>query len=357
MKKIVMIGTRFDTMGGISAVVNVYRAAGLFERLPIEYIATHCDGGAGAKLRILAAALWRFAGLLLRGQVGLLHVHVSRRASFWRKSVFFLAAFAFRVPAVLHLHSGAFHDFYERDCGAVKKRLVRYVFDHAAHVVVLSQTWKSWVASISGNRHITAIYNPVLLAEPAGDEARVAGQTLFLGRLGHNKGSYDLLSAAAAVRAAQPGLPLRLQLGGDGEVEQVRARAQALGIADRVDLLGWVSSADKAARLARAVVYVLPSYSEGLPMSVLEAMAAGLPVLTTPVGGIPEAVSDGVEGFLVAPGDVAALAERWSRLLADPALARRMGEAARRKVASTFSAQAVLPQLESVYLSLGFAAR
>lgn len=89
-------------------------------------------------------------------------------------------------------------------------------------------------------------------------------------------------------------------------------------------------------------------------MSVLEAMAAGLPVLATPVGGIPEAVADGVEGFLVAPGDVDALAARLAQLLEDDALARRMGEAARRKVESTFCSDAVLPQLERLYRELGF---
>jgi len=88
-------------------------------------------------------------------------------------------------------------------------------------------------------------------------------------------------------------------------------------------------------------------------MSVLEAMAAGVPVLTTPVGGIPEAVTDGVEGFLITPGDVGALAQRWSELLLDPALAERMGGAARRKVETTFSTQAVLPQLELIYRRLG----
>jgi glycosyltransferase involved in cell wall biosynthesis len=103
------------------------------------------------------------------------------------------------------------------------------------------------------------------------------------------------------------------------------------------------------------MLYALPSYNEGLPMSVLEAMAAGLPVLATPVGGIPEAVSDGVEGFLVAPGDVAALAARLAQLLQDDGLAQRMGAAARRKVETTFSSQAVLPHVEKMYQELGFA--
>lgn len=89
-------------------------------------------------------------------------------------------------------------------------------------------------------------------------------------------------------------------------------------------------------------------------MSVLEAMAAGMPILSTPVGGIPEAITDGVEGFLVSPGDVAALAARLQQLLQDDALAARMGAAARRKVELCFSSQAVLPRVQAMYQELGF---
>jgi glycosyltransferase involved in cell wall biosynthesis len=145
----------------------------------------------------------------------------------------------------------------------------------------------------------------------------------------------------------------RARLGGDGELEQAGAAAKSLGLGERVELLGWVGPADKPHLLGTATVYALPSYHEGLPMSVLEAMAAGMPVVTTPVGGIPEAVTDGVEGFLIQPGDIDALRERLQRLLSDSELARRMGEAGRRKVESTFASSIVMPRLERMYVELG----
>src|SRR4030065_982024 len=107
-KSILMLGTRFDTMGGIASVVNVYRTAGFFDKLPIIYIPTHCDGGALAKLKILLVAYVHFLGLLLVGRVGLLHVHTSSRASFWRKSLFFFPAFLLGIPTILHLHGSEF---------------------------------------------------------------------------------------------------------------------------------------------------------------------------------------------------------------------------------------------------------
>ncbi len=352
MKKIVMTGTRFDTMGGISSVVNVYRDAGLFQRYPVHYIATHCDGSSAAKLKIALSALLQFIGLLLTNQVGLLHIHVSSRASFWRKACFFFAARLFRVPTILHLHSGGFHLFYEQHCGPLRKKLVRHIFNHASRVIVLSNTWKQWLQTISSNAHIVAIYNPVMVPPAQPRDGQPGARLLVLGRLGKLKGSYDLLQAVATIAPQFP--DLLLEMGGDGELEQVTARARELGIEQHVRLLGWVRGADKDRHMQAARIYLLPSYNEGLPMSVLEAMAAGLPVITTPVGGIPEAVTDGVEGFLVQPGDVDALAGRLAQLLQDDALTQQMGAAARRKIEQTFSAEAILPHIDALYAGLGW---
>lgn len=351
MKKVIMIGTSFDTMGGISAVVNVYRSAGLFERYPVEYVATHCDGSRLAKLRMAISALVRFLVLLCSGRVGLLHMHVSSRASFWRKAPFFLLATLCRRPTIVHVHSGAFHLFYEQ-CGSVGKALVRYVFDRASRVVVLSEIWKGWVRSISSNEHVIAIYNPVML--PPSDrmlDTELRSTVLMLGRLGKPKGTYDLLEAARGVRDEFP--TIQLALGGDGEHDKVEAAVAQMGLVGQVHLLGWVTGSGKEQALRTASIYALPSYSEGLPMSVLEAMAAGLPVISTPVGGIPEAISDGVEGFLVPPGDVTLLTQRLRQLLADAALARRMGMAGRAKIERQFSAAAILPRVEALYRALG----
>ncbi len=352
VKSIVMLGTGLETMGGIAAVVRVYQEAGLLQRYGVRYLATHCDGSRWRKLGAMLRAYAAFAGMLLRGRVGLLHVHLASRASFWRKSGFFLLAMLCRIPAILHLHGGGFARFYGEECGPLRQRFVRFIFDRCARIVVLSEGWRQWVGSMCSNPQVVCLYNPVLLPPESTWDARRRGAVLSLGRLGRQKGSFDLLQAAARVAPRVDGLELRLA--GDGDLDAVRAQAAQLGIASQVQLLGWVSGEGKQRQLALAQLFALPSYIEGLPMSVLEAMAAGLPVLATAVGGIPEAVADGVEGFLVPPGDVDALAARLAQLLDDQALARRMGEAGRRKVESTFSSDAVLPRIERLYRELGF---
>jgi len=349
MKRIVMIGTSRTTMGGISSVVRTLEEGGLFSRCQITYIATHTDGSRGAKLFAAMQGWLAYMARLMTGRVGLLHVHLSSRASFWRKSFFILPSYLFKVPVVLHLHGGEFHLFYGQECSAPCRRFIRYVFERAARVVVLSKSWQAWVRDNFPRARVGLIYNPVSLP-PIVHRESSPETVLFLGRLGERKGVYHLIAAAHALLRDYPRLVL--WLGGDGEVEDGRALARQLGIEDHIEFLGWVSGEGKRSRLQQAAVYALPSYNEGLPMSVLEAMAYGLPVVATPVGGIPEAVSDGVEGFLVPPGDEAALADRLRRLLDDEELRRRMGAAARAKVERCFSTEVVVPQFEALYAEL-----
>lgn len=350
-KHIVMLGTSFGTMGGISSVVNVYRESGLFDRFPIIYLATHCDGTVLTKLRFCISSWLHYLVLLLRGKVALIHVHTASNASFWRKTLFFFPAFLLQVPSILHLHGGGAHEFYEMKCNRIAKWVIRYVFDHVDCIVVLSGATQRWLQSISRNPRILVIYNAVRSQAVTDFSLRESLNILFLGRLGDGKGSYDLLAAVSRIVGHHANL--KLMLGGDGELDRTREMAGKLGIGENVEILGWVSGPDKSALLARAAIYVLPSYAEGLPMSVLEAMATGLPVVCTPVGGMPEAITDGLEGYLVLPGDVAALSSALDRLLSDEGLRRRMGEAARNKVESTFSTEQILPQIERLYHELG----
>lgn len=348
-----MIGTDPHTQGGISTVVNVLRDAGLFDRCGIEYIATHRDGDRRAKLAQLVANWPRFMARLLTGRIALLHSHTSSRASFWRKCLFIVPALLVRVPVVLHLHGAEFQVFYNQECSSPTRRFIRGVFERVSRVVVLSESWGQWVGAEFPAARVSVIVNPVHLPLLAASGQRKDGALLFLGRLGRRKGVYDLLHAVANVVPRNPGL--RVLLGGDGELEEVQAQAQSLGIGQHVELLGWVRGEDKLRLLGEAGVYVLPSYHEGLPMSVLEAMAHGMPVVSTPVGGIPEAVRDGVEGFLVAPGDVVALSDRLERLLADPGLRGSMGAAARRRAESEFGVAGIVERWVELYRELGVA--
>ncbi len=348
-----MLGTAFETQGGIAAVLQVYCRAGLFERWPIRYLATHTDRGVWRKLWRAGTALIRFTALLARRRVALIHVHGASAASFWRKSAFMLLAFATRRPVVFHLHGGGFSEFFHEHCGRVGKSLVRFVLARSARVIVLSPQWESEVRAMCPGARIVSIPNPVEVDDPSSDTlaGRRAHDLLFLGRLEHDKGIFDLLEALQLLRTEFPSV--RLQCGGDGDVIEVKRRAETLGLGSAVRYLGWVRGDAKQRLLASSTVYVLPSYYEGLPMGVLEAMAAGLPVVATSVGGIPGAITDGEDGYLVPPGDIAALTETIRRLLRDPHLRQAIGAAGRDRVSRDFATPVILPRLEAIYGELG----
>jgi len=351
-KRVIMLGTSANAWGGIATVVNAYREDGLFQRCPVTYLATHCTGPAMQKLRLFVCAWISCMFMLIQGKALLLHVHAASGASFWRKACFLLPAYLFRVPAVIHIHAGPFPDFYRRQW-APARALVRAILDRADRVVVVSNQLKRFVEGVSSNRNVVTIYNPMTLPALADFHSRAPAQVLFLGRLGAGKGTYDLLQAVHKLAARHPGI--KLILGGDGELEPTRAACRALGIDQRVEVLGWVGARAKAQLLAQASVCVLPSYAEGMPMSVLEAMSAGLAVVATPVGGVPDVVTDGVEGRLVPPGDIEALAAALDAVLSNAEARRRMGQAGRAKAETVFASGRIVPLIESMYRQLGVA--
>jgi len=345
---VVMLGTDPGAAGGVAAVVAAYRRSALSRRWNLRYIATHRDGGALRKLLTLAKALLTFYGLLLRGRVGLLHAHTASRASFLRKCLFVLPAYLCRVPVALHVHGAEFDRFYTRELGPLRRRLVAAVLRRADRVIVLSEFWRRFFVTVVAPERLVVLPNAVVLPELEPDRGGGAAKILlFLGRIGARKGFFELLDVLARLRAR--GMDVELWAGGDGELELARARARELGVEDRLRLLGWLTDEGKLTALRRAHVFCLPSQAEGLPMALLEAMAAGLPVVTSPVGGIPEAVTDGQEGFLVTPGAIDEIEQAVSRLLGDEALRRRMGAAARQRAAANYSLEAVVPALEAIY--------
>lgn len=173
---------------------------------------------------------------------------------------------------------------------------------------------------------------------------QAAGRPLVLtaARLGKHKGHATLLEAAVRVPEAA------FLLAGDGpERESLEARARELGVADRVFFLGY--RADVPALLAACDLFVLPSFYEGLPLSVLEAMAAGKPVVGSAIGGTDEAVVPGETGLLVPPGDSAALAGAIRACLSDAELSRRFGTAGRERVLREFTAERMVHRVIQVY--------
>jgi len=291
----------------------------------------------------------------MRGRIALAHINMASRGSTVRKFILVAAARLVGVPYVLHLHGGGFREFHA-SLPRPARRPVDWIFHHAARVLVLGNVWRRWVEVEVG---VAAEWIQVLpngVPDPlAGAPVPVrqpnrAPMLLFLGRMGPRKGVDDLLQALAA--SPMQGTAWRAVLAGDGDVARTRALVAELGLSDRVDVAGWLDPAQTRAALAKADLFVLPSYAEGLSVAVLEAMAWALPVVVTPVGAHGEVVRSGETGILVDPGDVAALGQAMYRLITQPEDRRCMGQAGRQRFLANYELASVLRQLGACYAQI-----
>jgi glycosyltransferase involved in cell wall biosynthesis len=351
--RLVMLGAAPETRGSIGAVIDAYRAHGLFKRWPLEHIAIHGEGGARERMRRTLQGLRQFAGLLAKHRRLVLHVHSAPGAGFWRDCVFMGLAWMARCPVVLQLHGSGFERFHD-EASALARAAIKEAFTRAAVLVVPTESQRAWIRSINRETRVACVPYPASSgAAPAAIGER-PNLVLFLGKLEQRKGVFDLLEAVAAARASVP--DVRVVCAGDGDRAGVARFAERLGIADAVKFTGWVGPSGKRALLDAAAVFALPSYAESMPVSLVEAMAAGVPVIATGVGGIPEAITDGVTGFLVGPGDTSTLTRVLRKVLLDRTLAARVGAAAREAARLRFAPDRAMARLEAVYAEAGLAA-
>jgi glycosyltransferase involved in cell wall biosynthesis len=351
MRKIVMVGSAPEVKGGVSAMVNVCAAHGLFERWDAVYLSSHRDGTSRQKLSQALRAWLTFIGMLLRREVALLHVHLNSGASFWRKSAFVVPARLMGVPYVLQVHCGHFVDFYRDRLKPRGQRFLRGLLRDARRVVALSDGARQALSSIEPGLAIDVVPNPVAVPEWQASLTQGPPTVVFLGMIREAKGVFDLLRAWPEVRRAVP--DARLVLAGIGEMERARQVARDNGFDESLVMPGWIGGPEKERLLQEAWVFALPSHWEALPMSVLEAMAAGVPVVASRVGGIPDTVVDGETGLLVGTRDINRLASSLIELLTDEPRRIAMGAAARARAREQFSAEVVVPRLEAVWMDYG----
>lgn len=348
---VMMVGTDLASCGGISSVLCMYQAAGMFEK--VRFLASYTDGGLLRKLIYYLAFLARFCWTLISEPgIRLVHIHTASRGSFLRKSIVMMLSKAAGKKTVVHIHGAAFMRFHEQSPAPVKK-IIRMLLGSCDTIIALSAQWEKDLRRISGNPRARIIYNPTMIREPLFESESVTPQSevifLFMGRLGRRKGVYDIVEAARFIRAAN----VKIHLYGDGDIEGVRNSIAAKGVEDKVQVRGWIGAGEKDRVFRNAHVLILPSYSEGFPISILEAMAYGIPVVATDVGGIAEAIEDGVNGYLIKPGECEELAERIERLAVSSALRGRMGRSGHALASRKFALPVIAKQLEELYDELG----
>ncbi len=291
-----------------------------------------------AEAGVLAAHLRRLGAAHL-------HNHIATASC----TVAMLASRISGVPYSFTMHGPGI--FFEPERWRIDAKMA-----HAAFTACISDFCRSQGMIFAAREHWPRLHIVHCGVDPARyDRPRAAGaglRLLFVGRLAAVKGVPVLFEALTGLRARHPGL--RLTLIGDGpERPGLEAEARALGLEAAVTFAGYRSQAEVAEALAETDILVLPSFAEGVPVVLMEAMAARVPVVTTRIAGIPELVEDGASGCLVPPGDPAALAAALDRLAADADLRARMGAAGRARVVADYDSRVEAARLAALIRAAG----
>jgi glycosyltransferase involved in cell wall biosynthesis len=338
--------------GGMAAVVRGLLASPLAERYRLELIATYRHPDPVRRLGRFGVGLARLVLWSVSGRGRLVHIHTTARGSMYRKSVCALLAKALRRRVVMHVHAGA-GDLaaFSARIGAPSRALFRQAFAHADAVLSVSAASAHEVTRAFGRRDVLVVPNAAPRIDSPPGPCPAAGRTpslLYLGGFQNPAKGGDVLLDAIDVVATR-GPQLRVALAGPGSLPAAgRALMQRH---DWVTWRGWLDDAAKAAALGEADLVVVPSRSEGLPVTLLEAMAYGRAIVATTVGGIPEVLTDGVDASLVEPCEPMKLASAICALAQDPERRATLGAAARAR-AQRLDVNAVADRLDALYRRL-----
>jgi glycosyltransferase involved in cell wall biosynthesis len=344
MNSVLFIGPDHrDHRGGVGAVLDVYSK----NITPFKFIPTYVTKSLPKQTAVYIAAIFKLIWVCITDrQIKILHIHHASKGSFFRKSILVLIGKFFGKKVIMHVHGAKFHVFYGKY--KLRKPFIRYIIQKADVVVCLSEVWREFFSSNFKLKKLVIINNvipkAVLTPQPKNGEAI---NLLFLGQIGIRKGLFDLLEVLVQNRKEFKN-KVRLTIGGIGDVERLEKTLAESQFNGDVKFAGWVNGSKKAELLNSCDVYVLPSYFEGLPISILEAMSYGKPVISTDVGGIPEIVKPGYNGWLVKPGDKEALGNIIGEALENKELLKQYGSNSL-SISENYTPESVFQSLNELY--------
>jgi glycosyltransferase involved in cell wall biosynthesis len=358
---LLLVGPPPDAPGGISTCVRTILSSAIGTRFEIFHVSpTGALGFHQPRVRAifqLLRALFMFPLVMLFRRPAIVQVHAAYGNDFWRNAPFVLFSWAGRVPSVLIIHGSRFDRAYQ-DAGALQRAAIRFILRRPSAVLVRGAYWRDVVQSIAPGLPVSLLPTTTDPVDGSAMDPAVkwlSPTVLFVGGVAAvtdnvRKGLPDLLAIVSKLAAEVPEAKVQIVGPKPGDPwKEVLAPDWPPG---RVEFMGSLSH-DKIGGLYRgAAVFVLPSHAEGMPNTILEAMAHGLPIVATTVGSIPEVVEHDVGGYLVPPGDAEKLLAALIKVLKDPQAALRMGEHNRALVRDRFTNRHTADRLLAVYANL-----
>lgn len=293
--KVLMVGPSKDSLGGISTVIrNIYEAKKNYEVLLMN------NWQENNRNKPFLKNFFNIRKVIKREKIDIVHFHVAQNGSFYRKGLLLLHT-PKSVKTVFHIHASSFDEFYE-ESNHIEKCFIKSILDKADLIVAVSESWKEYYTNITDTKVISI--NNAVKVNDTNNYNLYSKNIVTLGRIGKRKGSYDILKVAELVYKERP--DINFYLYGDGEVEKLEKEAEDI---PNVHIKKWLDEEGKEQRFLDTALHFLPSYHEGLPMAVLETISAGIPNLTTDVGGLSTVINEGINGFITKPGHIKKMAE------------------------------------------------
>ncbi|MDF2943016.1 MAG: glycosyl transferase, group 1 [Herbinix sp.] len=351
--KVLMIGSNPSVRGGITSVVTQlldhdWRKDGI----DMKFIPTYLEAGTCKKLLYFIQAYIKIVWSLITFKPDLLHIHMSYKGSFQRKYMIHKLCKRFGRKDIIHLHGSEFKKYYEESRNKTKSKIKELLRD-CDSMMVLGEEWDTQVKGIEPAAKTVVVRNAVKIPSETVEWCNDFCQVLFLGVLTKRKGVHDLLDAVAMLEKQGALNKIKFVIAGSGvEEEALKKKCSEMQLEGYVEFLGWTAGKKKIELLKHSQVLVLPSYNEGLPIAILEAISFGLPVISTRVGDISSSVIDCENGYLITPGDVSSLATMIGRIISDKELYLRLSRNARKLAEEKFSEEKFFDLLKEHYFNL-----
>ena len=340
--KVLVIATSRKTRGGITSVVKAHAQGEQWKAYHCKWIETQIDRNILTKLFYLVTSFFQF--IFLVPFYDIVHVHTATCDCATLKSPFVFISKLLRKKVVIHLHIGNQVDEY------IDHWFFNYILRSADHVIVLSYVIKDKIRRLYnvGNK-MSVIYNPCLEINFTSYLNRKK-QILFAGILNKNKGYEDLINAFALLAVKYP--EWKVIFAGNGEIENAKALVINLKIQNQVEFKGWITGEEKDILFKDTSVLCLASYEEGFPMAVIDAWSYGIPVVCTPVGGLPDIVKNGENALIFNCGDIENLAIQLEKLISDENLRNKIAKESIILCETIFKLVNINKQIGDLYESL-----
>jgi glycosyltransferase involved in cell wall biosynthesis len=338
-----MIGPSFKAQGGISDLLTSYKKG--FKKIKPIFIPTYSGTNIFDNVYYFVSAIIRVLIVCLHQENTIFHIHSSQQGSYLRKSIIAETCLFFKRKVVFHIHGSGFNGFLERSNRYKRNRIIK-LLNRVDRVIICSKSIINIYKRYVPINKISVLYNPYIYTD---DIYKVRNNKnvhiLFIGRFGKRKGTYDLINTIEDIKDDG----FKLFMFGDGEVKNVNNLIINRQLGNKILVFGWTQY-DRIIRfIERADLLVLPSYAEQMPMTIIMAMAKGLPIISTKIAGIVEEVIDGVNGYLINPGDTKTLKEKILILINDKRKRQKMGKKSLAIAHARFSPKIIESKLIQIY--------